>query len=246
VTVRRSTRTKIPLLAHWRGEHVRYELGPRRESGPALPRIKEIVRIDTPPQPTRQPPQNARKRKTPAPDSDIEEDTGEVYATIKAFGDDSEIPNYRVAVSGNEIDTFPIQGKQVRMAKVFQDEKYVASGVLDIVVGGQKNVKPTKHSFMSFAVMWGKVEVKLHRTVFHVGRGDFFVVPRGKSPSSYSRECTDWIRELLLDKEYWDEGLSVILFAGSWTGAGSAARGNESGRRIMCVIIEILVGGPCS
>jgi mannose-6-phosphate isomerase-like protein (cupin superfamily) len=124
-------------------------------------------------------------------------------------------------VSGVGIDTAPIQGKQVRMAKVFQDEKYVASGVLDIVVGGQKNVKPTKHSFMSFAVMWGKVEVKLHRTVFHVGRGDFFVVPRGKP--FQANHGADGIRELLFDKEYWDKGLSVILFTGGWTGAGSAA-----------------------
>jgi len=182
--VRRSTRIRIPPLAHWKNERIVYELEGRRQSGPALLRIKEIVRVDTPPQPTRSTakPNNSRKRKSStAEDSDSDDDSGEVYATIKAYGDGSEIADYKVAVAGNAVETRPIQGNKVRLAKIFQDGAYMASGVLDILVGGDKAVKPTKHSFMSFVVMTGKVEVKIHRTVFQVGRGGVFVVPRGKS-----------------------------------------------------------------
>ena len=182
--VRRSTRIRVPPLAHWKNERIVYELEGRRQSGPSMLRIKEIVRVDTPPQLRRlaTKPSNSRKRKTPADeDSDEDEDSGEVYATIKSYGDGSEIADYKVAVAGNAVETRPIQGNKVRLAKVFQDGAYMASGVLDILVGGDKAVKPTKHSFMSFVVMTGKVEVKIHRTVFHVGRGGVFVVPRGKN-----------------------------------------------------------------
>ena len=182
--VRRSTRIRVQPLAHWKNERIVYELEGRRQSGPSMLRIREIVRIDTPPQPPRTATKfnNSRKRKTPAAeDSDSDDDSGEVYATIKAYGDGSEITDYKVAVAGSAVETRPIQGNKVRLAKVFQDGAYMASGVLDILVGGDKAVKPTKHSFMSFVVMTGKVEVKIHRTVFHVGRGGVFVVPRGKN-----------------------------------------------------------------
>lgn len=50
---------------------------------------------------------------------------------------------------------------------------------MDIVVGGQKGTKPTRHSYMNFAVMSGKVEVKVNRTAFVIGKGGVFIVPRG-------------------------------------------------------------------
>jgi centromere protein C len=160
-----------------------YELEGRRQSGPALPRIKEIVRVDTPPQPPRTPKPNPRKRKIPALEEDDDDsDAGEVYATIKAYGDDSEIADYKIAVAKSGIETKAIQGNKVRLAKIFQDGSYMASGILDILVGGEKSIKPTKHSFMSFVVLWGKVEAKVHRTVFVIGRGGVFVVPRGTFP----------------------------------------------------------------
>jgi hypothetical protein len=157
----------------------------RRQSGPALPKIKEIVRIDTPPQPHRAVNRQAhpRKRKSHADsDSDAgeESDAGEVYASIKAYGDDTTIiDDYKIAVSKSAMDPQPLQGSKVRLEKLFQDGAYMASGILDILVGGVKGIKPTRHSYMSFAVMTGKVEVKVNRTAFVIGKGGVFVVPRG-------------------------------------------------------------------
>lgn len=180
ILARRSKRIRVPPLAHWKGERIVYELEGRRASGPALPKIKEIVRIDTPPHP---PPRHAtRKRKSRAPESDSEDDesdAGEVYATIKAYGDDSLIDDYKIAVSKSAINPQPLQGSKVRLEKIFQDGAYMASGILDILVGGAKGIKPTRHSYMSFAVMTGKVEVKVNRTAFIIGKGGVFVVPRG-------------------------------------------------------------------
>jgi len=177
-------------LAHWRGERIVYELEGRRQSGPALPKIKEIVRIDTPPNPTRQHPRAqsrgpSRKRKSADSDSesDDEEDVGEVYAPVKVYGDESTIEDYRIAVSKSAISPRPLHGSKVRFEKLFQDGEYMASGIMDILVGGAKGIKPTKHSYMSFVVLSGKVEVKVHSTVFVMGKGGVFVVPRGnKSP----------------------------------------------------------------
>ena len=161
-----------------------YELEGRRQSGPALPKIKEIVRIDTPPQPARhttRPTQRKRKSRADSDSSD-ESDGGEVFATIKAYGDENAvIDDYRIAVSKSAMDPQPLQGSKVRLEKLFQDGSYMASGVLDILVGGVKGVKPTRHSYMSFAVMTGKVEVKVNRTAFVIGKGGVFVVPRGNA-----------------------------------------------------------------
>ncbi|KAG5440434.1 hypothetical protein PCK2_000567 [Pneumocystis canis] len=43
---RRSLRTKVAPLAYWRNERIVYELGERRKSGPAMPKIKEIIRVN--------------------------------------------------------------------------------------------------------------------------------------------------------------------------------------------------------
>lgn len=217
--MRRSTRIKVPPLAHWRNERIVYELESRRQSGPALPKIKEIVRIDTPPRPSRQnararslaPP--SRKRKSADSDSDSGDesgDAGEVYATIKSFDDGGSIEDYRIAVAKSAIRPQPLQGKTVHFEKLFQDGTYVACGIMDIVVGGQKGVKPTRHSFMNFAVMTGKVEVKVNRTAFIIGKGGVFVVPRGTptipSMSVYPlplyslRNCFGW--RLMLGNVY--------------------------------------------
>ena len=96
------------------------------------------------------------------------------------------IEDYRIAVAKSAIKPQPLQGSKVHFEKLFQDGTYVACGIMDIVVGGQKGAKPTRHSFMNFAVMTGKVEVKVHRTAFIIGKGGLFVVPRGNCPPSGS------------------------------------------------------------
>lgn len=174
-------------MAHWRNERIVYELESRRQSGPALPKIKEIVRIDTPPQLSRHNnsrarsigPQSRKRKADSDSESDNESDAGEVYATIKSFEDNVTIEDYRIAVAKSAIHPQPLQGSKVHFEKLFQDGTYVACGIMDIVVGGQKGVKPTRHSFMNFAVMTGKVEVKVNRTAFIIGKGGVFVVPRG-------------------------------------------------------------------
>jgi len=172
----------VPPLAHWKNERIVYELESRRASGPALPRIKEIVRIDTPPQPQRPRARSVGLKRKSRADSDSESeesDAGEVYAAVRNYEDDSIIEDYKIAVSRSAFDPQPLQGNKVRFEKCFQDGAYVASGIMDIAVGGQKGAKPTRHAFMNFAVLSGKVEVKVNRTAFIMGKGGIFVVPRG-------------------------------------------------------------------
>lgn len=45
---RRSSRIKVPPLAFWRNERIVYELGERPNSGPAVPRIREIIHVSDP------------------------------------------------------------------------------------------------------------------------------------------------------------------------------------------------------
>jgi centromere protein C len=158
-----------------------YELEGRRASGPALPRIKEIVRIDTPPQTQRTFTRKRKSRQTESDssDDDDESDCGEVYTSVKLYPEDGLIDDYKVAVGKSAINPYPLQNDKVKYDKLFQDGEYTACGIMDIESGAEKGVKSTKHAFMSFVVMSGKVEVKIYKTAFVVGKGGVFVVPRG-------------------------------------------------------------------
>lgn len=180
--VRRSTRIRVAPLAHWKNERIVYELEGRRASGPALPKIKEIVRIDTPPQPHRTHTTHRKRKARAESESDDDSDAGEVWGSIKDL-DGTTIDEYKIAVAKSAMDTQPLQGNKVRYQKVFQDGSYTAAGIIELSVGGIKGAKSTKHSFMSFVVLSGRAEVKVHRTAFIIGKGGVFVVPRGTSDS---------------------------------------------------------------
>jgi mannose-6-phosphate isomerase-like protein (cupin superfamily) len=125
-----------------------------------------------------------RKSRTEDSDSDDDSDAGEVYTTIKNYEDDSNIDDYKIAVSKSALNPQPLHGSNVAFEKLFQVGAYVACGIMDIMVGGLKGAKSTKHSFMSFVVMSGRVEVKVNRAAFVIGKGGVFVVPRGTTCSN--------------------------------------------------------------
>ena len=62
--------------------------------------------------------------------------------------------------------------------KTLAEAEHFAAGVLDLPVGGEKPVKPSKQNTMFFVVFEGSIEVKIHDVAFRLKRGSQFVIPR--------------------------------------------------------------------
>lgn len=91
-----------------------------------------------------------------------------------------------------------------KFQKVFGDASFVAAGMLEIPVGGEKPSKPTKDNTYLFYVIEGAVTVKVHRTSFTMAPGGQFMVPRGASQSlvtlRLSFHTTDQSGNILLSR----------------------------------------------
>lgn len=183
---RRSSRTKIAPLAYWRNERIVYELGERRKSGPAMPKIKEIIRIDPVSVPSRSK-GNSRakntgfKKKLVKSESTSDEEWEEkmdVECEVINWHDKKPIVK-RIAYPASSYAPKDIANAIIKFQKTFDEAPFFATGVMDLPRGGEKTTKPSKHNVMTFVILEGAVEATVHQTSFRLKRGSHFIVPRG-------------------------------------------------------------------
>ncbi|KAK9390503.1 kinetochore CENP-C fungal-like protein [Lipomyces mesembrius] len=189
--VRRSKRVRVQPLAYWRNERIVYNLGERRESGPALPQIKEIIIVDSPQSTLTTRASTRRKsrggsvfRRTRTEDelSDVanESEPDEVVGEVNDFMDDEKIVKRRLAVSGHAIPFLQTASSSFKFAKTFDEPGgFMASGMVLLPVHGEKGSRPSRHNALAFCVVEGHVEVTIQDTMFRLRRGGHTIVPRG-------------------------------------------------------------------
>ncbi|KAK9240341.1 Mif2/CENP-C like-domain-containing protein [Lipomyces kononenkoae] len=189
--LRRSKRVRVQPLAYWRNERIIYNLGERRESGPALPQIKEIILIDSPQSTNTAKPSTRGKsrqgsvstrRRSEDELSDIENNSepDEVVGEVNDFMDDEKIVKRRLAVSGHSIPFLQTASSSFKFAKTFDEPGgFMASGMVLLPVHGEKGSRPSRHNALAFCVVEGHVEVTIQDTVFRLRRGGHTIVPRG-------------------------------------------------------------------
>ncbi|KAK9366500.1 Mif2/CENP-C like-domain-containing protein [Lipomyces kononenkoae] len=189
--LRRSKRVRVQPLAYWRNERIVYNLGERRESGPALPQIKEIILVDSPQSTTSARPSTRGKsrqgsvntrRRSEEELSDIENtsEPDEVVGEVNDFMDDEKIVKRRLAVSGHSIPFLQTASSSFKFAKTFDEPGgFMASGMVLLPVHGEKGSRPSRHNALAFCVVEGYVEVTIQDTVFRLRRGGHTIVPRG-------------------------------------------------------------------
>lgn len=167
-----------------------------------LPNIKNIVRYDDP-----EPKEKSRKGKgargrpgRKKRDSDDDDDDelepweedgdillGEVVEwqpehEFNPPGPDEQIeviPNTQLALSANSIETKEIKNASFRFAKT-HSTPFFGAGVVDLPPHTEKKPKNSRKMEMSFFVFSGRVQVTVADTVFSIGRGGMWFVPRGK------------------------------------------------------------------
>ncbi|KAL7414845.1 Mif2/CENP-C like-domain-containing protein [Mrakia frigida] len=209
---RRSKRKRFEPLEYWRGEKFVYG---RRESGRGVvPIVKEVLRL--PKEEVRRlgdaagprgrsmsvKPKLPKKPKREHNEDDSGSEGGRDDGVPPEFGWDADTVEHGVVMdyaSKTEIErriafpshlleyrTMPGDPNSFKFQKVFGDASFVAAGMLEIPVGGEKPSKPTKDNTYLFYVIEGAVTVKVHRTSFTMAPGGQFMVPRGNQYSLHT------------------------------------------------------------
>lgn len=206
----RAGRSSFQPLKYWANERTEMEDDDDFFDGKEkirLPHIKNIVRYDDPePKPKsstrgrgKGPRGKGRKKRGGFHDDDDddlepwEEDgdiiTGEVVVwqpehEINPPGPDEQIevaPDEQIAVSANAIETREIRNASFKFAKTLS-MPFFGSGVVDLPPHTEKKPKNSRKMHMTFFVFAGRVQVTVADTVFSIGRGGMWFVPRGKLP----------------------------------------------------------------
>ncbi|KAG5518875.1 hypothetical protein PMAC_002406 [Pneumocystis sp. 'macacae'] len=183
---RRSLRTKVAPLAYWRNERIVYELGERRKSGPAMPKIKEIIRVDPISIPNR-PKGTGRVKNTSFRKKMTKHETTSDEEWEEKVDVECEVINWhdkkpiikRIAYPASSYAPRDVANAIIKFQKTFDEAPFFATGVMDLPRGGEKTTKPSKHNVMTFVILEGAVEATVHQTSFRLKRGSHFIVPRG-------------------------------------------------------------------
>lgn len=204
----RSGRASYQPLSFWRNERVELDDDALVEDGKTqivLPHVKNIVRVDEPEREaksgTRRKGRAGRKAgrsRGGLQEEDDEDDlepwekdgdiiTGDVVEwkpdhEFNPPGPDDPIdvlPDEQIAVSANAITTKEIRNASFKFAKTLSTP-FFGSGVVDLPPGTEKKPKNSRKMHMTFFVFSGRVTVTVGDTLFSIGRGGMWFVPRGK------------------------------------------------------------------
>lgn len=203
----RSGRASYQPLSFWRNERVELDDEALIEDGKnqiVLPHVKNIVRVD---EPEREAKSGSRRKGKPGrkpgkrrgvyqddDDDDLEawEEDGDIITgdvvewkpehEFNPPGPDDPIdvlPDEQIAVSANAIQTKEIRNASFKFAKTLSTP-FFGSGVVDLPPGTEKKPKNSRKMHMTFFVFAGRVTVTVGDTLFSIGRGGMWFVPRGK------------------------------------------------------------------
>ncbi|CAO1631318.1 unnamed protein product [Sympodiomycopsis kandeliae] len=126
----------------------------------------EEVEIELDPQaPTRHP-------------EDTWDDNTETHGVVWDVEQRTEL-HRKIACPTSKLRTRMATDSSFAFDKVFALDEFMAAGILEIPVGGEKPLKPTKDNNYVFSVVEGAIDVQIHRTFFRLAPGGMFAVPKG-------------------------------------------------------------------
>ncbi|CAO1637551.1 unnamed protein product [Parajaminaea phylloscopi] len=88
-----------------------------------------------------------------------------------------------IACPASRLQVQQATNRSFAFQKVFGVDDYMAAGILDIPVDGEKPTKFTKDNNYTFVVMEGAIDVQVYRSMFRLAPGGMWVVPKGNTYS---------------------------------------------------------------
>ena len=178
------------------------ELG-RGLSKAYMPSIKEVIRTGESPPPERKTGRKGKVGRPPRREKKYEEDDasdddaaeaweanpGGVWGDMvlwkpgyetnpPATGEEISVIEQQVALSDQAIKPRPVRDASFKYIKTV-GLPFFGAGVLELPPGTEKRPKNARKMFMTFFVQYGRVSVTVNETVFRIGKGGMFFVPRG-------------------------------------------------------------------
>ncbi|MCO5555766.1 hypothetical protein L7F22_009311 [Adiantum nelumboides] len=151
-------------------------------SGLKLPKKKAVGEVKS----------TSRKASTPSAELDPTRPTRnvedgwdketETHAKVFDVFTESEIDK-QIACTSDQLRPRMAVGCTFGFEKVFVVEDFMATGVLFLLVKGQKPLKNSKDNYYTFTVLEGCVEVQVHHSTFTIAPQGMFFVPRGNDYS---------------------------------------------------------------
>ncbi|BGP45999.1 mitotic fidelity of chromosome transmission-related protein [Rhodotorula kratochvilovae] len=188
--VRRSTREKIPRLEYWRNERIVYK---RRSSGIGVNAIVRVPKADPEPLSKADRKKAGGRRGTSAraasragtvknevPEEQGVDDMTDPDGLVWSWEGDAEVSR-RIAFTAAMMNPRPTFDGKFSYQKIYQELDYLAGGILTIPPNGEKALKPSKDNSYIFYCIQGSVSVTVHRTVFSIGPGGTFFIPRSNT-----------------------------------------------------------------
>lgn len=106
----------------------------------------------------------------------------ETHAKVYDVFTESEIDK-QIACTSDQLRPRMADGCTFGFEKVFVVEDFMATGVLFLLVDGQKPLKNSKDNYYTFTVLEGCVKVQIHHSTFTIAPQGMFFVPRGNDYS---------------------------------------------------------------
>lgn len=198
----RSGRTSIKPVDWWRGEKIEYSDDEQDDLGGRymLKHIKGVVRAED--IEASKPKRHRSKSKVPqskkrraqseaADDEDDEEaepwesEPGRMIADVRLWdpadpiGEEAEEIEQEVALSSAAIITRDMPRASFRFAKTVTTP-FFGAGMVDLPPGSEKKQKNSRKFQIVFFIFYGRVRVSINETIFSIGKGGMFQVPRGE------------------------------------------------------------------
>ncbi|GAA5996175.1 Mif2p [Rhodotorula paludigena] len=186
--LRRSMREKIPRLETWRNERIIYK---RRASGIGLGGIVRVPKVEPAPlskagvkkgrsASVRATSRAATVKREEAPEEEGCDDMTDPDGLVWSWEGNAEVSR-RVAFTARMMSPKKTFDGKFSYQKIYQELDYLAGGILTLPPDGEKSLKSSKDNSYIFFCTQGSVSVTVHRTVFTIGPGGTFFVPRGNA-----------------------------------------------------------------
>ncbi|KAJ3321798.1 hypothetical protein HDU76_014030 [Blyttiomyces sp. JEL0837] len=186
---RKSSRNRVKPVEYWRNERIKYELRKSISHGDILPVVKEVIHV-----PKVEETDHGHKRRKTYHKSHPRASSADVE-TVPLESPDILVVNHltgaeetqRIVCIPEMWDPQLVGNGGYLFQRVFSIGEYCGTGLLVLPPDAEKPNKNTSKTVVLFqkifCVLEGKVQVHVHKSIFEVGVGAHFVIPRANQYS---------------------------------------------------------------
>lgn len=201
---RAGKRQKIAPLNYWAGEKIKYKFVASKLDSVMLPEIQQVCKVEIKQEVPRAKAKHHRSKpnstKHRSGSAEVQEkvaplDSPYIDVLNHVTGDEEQL---RVVCTPEMHDPRVVGSGGYTFQRTFSVGNFCGSGILNLDPGAEKPNKNSGLTAVFFYVISGHIKVHLHKSLFEVGTGTHFVIPRGNQYSLLNMSSTKEARLLFM------------------------------------------------